>query len=131
MGGDAGRPPRQALPRARRITRGSEIRGIFQRGKRSRTAHLDVFDSASPGAHARVAVIVPRYGRRVVDRNRVKRRLREIARREILPHLDAGGLAADVLVRARREAYGATYRQLHAELTAWVEKRWSHAPSSS
>src|SRR5690606_15366541 len=67
----------QRLPRARRITRGDEIRALFRRGKRSRTAHLDVFHSASPVSYPRVGVVVPRYKRRVVERNLVKRRLRE------------------------------------------------------
>src|SRR5690606_7192325 len=72
----------ESLPRARRITRSSEIRNLLRRGKRSRTAHLDVFDSPSPLAFARVGLVVPRHRRRIVDRNLLKRRLREILRRE-------------------------------------------------
>jgi ribonuclease P protein component len=74
--------------------------------------------------------VVPRYGRPVVDRNRVKRRLREILRREVLPALDGAHVAADVLVRARREAYDAAYGQLRDELVIWVEKRCSGASCS-
>lgn len=121
----------QRLPRARRITRGDEIRALFRRGKRSRTAHLDVFDSASPVAHPRVGVIVPRYRQTVVRRNRVKRRLREILRRDVLPRLDEAGLALDVLVRARREAYDARFAELREELVRWTDRRLSRAASSS
>ncbi|HET9982359.1 MAG TPA: ribonuclease P protein component [Longimicrobiales bacterium] len=116
------------LPRARRITRGREIRALFQRGKRSRTAHLDVFDFASPVAHPRLGVVVPKHKHSGVERNRLKRRLREILRREVMPRLDAAGLNLDVLVRARREAYGAGFSELAAELTHWMEKRCSRAP---
>ena len=121
-GGGGGR-----LPRSRRITRGTEIRTLFGRGKRSRTAHLDVLDSASPLAFARVGVVVPRYRRPVVERNVVKRRLREILRTEVLPRLGAAGLALDVLVRARREAYGVPFAELRAELVEWTERRCSRA----
>lgn len=58
----------------------------------------------------------------------VKRRLKEALRREVLPRLAVAGAARDVLVRARREAYGCTYAQLASELTEWVERRW---PGSS
>ncbi len=126
-----GQRKRQAFPRSRRIARGSEIREILLRGKRSRTPHLDVFGSTSPREHSRAGVIVPRYGRRVVDRNRVKRRLREILRREVLPRLSGMGLTVDVLVRARREAYGVSYVQLREELLEWVNKRRSQGSSSS
>ncbi|HEU5210935.1 MAG TPA: ribonuclease P protein component [Longimicrobiales bacterium] len=127
----ASRGGRQRLPRERRLTRGTEIKAVFRRGKRSRTAHLDVFDSASPVAHPRVGVIVPRYRQTVVRRNRVKRRLRELLRREVLPRLEEAGLALDVLVRARREAYDARFTELREELERWTDRRLSRAASSS
>ena len=118
------------LPRERRIAHGALIRDILRRGKRSGTAHLDVFDSPSPVRHPRVGVIVPRHKHTIVERNKVKRRLREALRLEVLPRLDAAGVAADVIVRARREAYGVPYGELRAELVKWTEKRCSRARSS-
>ncbi|MEJ2218466.1 MAG: ribonuclease P protein component [Gemmatimonadota bacterium] len=115
----------EKLPRARRITRGGEIRSLFRRGKRSRTVHLDVFDSASPFSYARVGLVVPRHGRTAVERNRLKRRLREITRRRLLPGLDAAGLALDVLIRARARGYDAAYTELRQELDEWLARRRS------
>jgi len=119
------------LPRALRITQGREIRALFQRGKRSRTAHLDVFDSASPVAYSRVGVVVPRYKRSVVVRNLVKRRVREILRQFIVPRLLDESLALDVLVRVRREGYEASFAELKQELEKWLERRCSRVSSSS
>jgi ribonuclease P protein component len=116
------------LPRERRITRGSEIREMFKRGKRSRTRHLDVLDSDSPASFARVGVVVPRYGHTAVRRNLLKRRLKEALRLELVPRLDGAGAARDVLVRARREAYDAGYGELASQLRRWAEDRW---PASS
>lgn len=65
--------------------------------------------------------MVPKHGRRIVDRNLLKRRLREIGRREILPSLDARDARKDVLVRARREAYAASFEVLSRELKQAVE----------
>lgn len=56
-----------------------------------------------------------------MDRNRIKRRLREIGRRAILPALTDQGFALDVLVRARREAYAATFEALDGEFRRAVE----------
>jgi ribonuclease P protein component len=116
------------LPRERRITRGSEIRDMFKRGKRSRTRHLDVLDSDSPASFARVGVVVPRYGNTAVRRNLLKRRLKEALRQELVPRLDGAAAARDVLVRARREAYDAEYGDLATQLRRWAEERW---PASS
>ena len=127
MAGAPGQRDRR-FPRARRITRGSEIRELFKRGRRSRTPHLDVLDSDSPVSHSRAGVVVPKYGQTGVRRNQVKRRLKEALRREVLPRLDAAAIRRDVLVRARRDAYGAEYSELVGELRRWLEERW---PDSS
>jgi hypothetical protein len=38
-------------------------------------------------------------------------------------------LAVDVLVRARREAYGVPFAALRDELLGWFDHRWSRASS--
>ena len=82
-------------------------------GKRRRTDHLDLFTRASPAGQSRLAVIVPRYRHTAVQRNQLRRRLREIGRRQVLPVLRA---PTDIAVRARATAYAATFQQLRAEL---------------
>jgi ribonuclease P protein component len=59
-------------------------------------------------------MVVPTHGRCSVERNRVKRRLTELVRRELLAHLGS----MDVLIRARREAYGATFDELRKDVQA-------------
>ena len=76
-------------------------------------------------------MVVPRYRQTVVRRNLVKRRVREILRREVLPRLEEAGLVLDVLVRARREAYDARFADLREELERWTDRRLSRAASSS
>jgi len=112
---------RERLPRAARIRRTTEIRALLERGKRVRTTHLDVFSAPSPASFSRLGLIVPKHGRNIVERNRLKRRLREIGRRRVLPVLAAGGTATDVLIRARRSAYGAGFEMLAQEITEAVE----------
>lgn len=127
----AGTPDGQRFPRAVRLTRGSEIRDVLRKGKRSGTAHLDVFAAASPLSHLRVGLIVPRFGHSAVDRNLVKRRLREIVRRDFVPKLQRMGVTTDIILRARRNAYGVPYGELRDELIQLADRRWLREPSSS
>ncbi len=56
-----------------------------------------------------------------MERNKLKRRLREIGRRQILPLLDRSAAPRDVLLRARGRAYGLTFRELEEDVRAAVE----------
>jgi len=81
-----------------------------------------VFISSSPVAYARVGLVVPKHRRTVVERNRLKRRLREAVRLELLPRLQDEGAAYDVLFRARPEAYKTSYEQLRQEVVQVAEE---------
>jgi ribonuclease P protein component len=72
---------------------------------------------ANSTGHSRIGLIVGRHQSSAVARNRLRRRLREIWR----CHIRAAVPAWDVVVRARREAYRASFDQLRAELTGWRE----------
>ena len=63
--------------------------------------------------HARVGLVVPMYGHSAVERNRLKRRLREIVRTQLLPCLPP----VDFLIRSRPSAYGVEFPILVDELT--------------
>lgn len=57
---------------------------------------------------------MPRYRHTAVERNRVKRRLREIVRVDLLPAVR--GL--ELVIRARPEAYDASHAQLRDDIVA-------------
>jgi ribonuclease P protein component len=83
------------------------------------TESLDARVAASLLLHPRVGVVVPKHGRNIVDRNRVKRRLRELIRLRLLPAIGP----VDVLVRAKPEAYHSTFDELAIQvetLASWV-----------
>lgn len=118
----SGAPGRFRLPPSSRVTRPRDIRALLRKGKRKKTSHLDVFFLSSGDQRVRLGLVVPKHRQRVVDRNRVKRRLREAGRREVLPRLRSAGWVGDLLIRARREAYGASYQQLRSELIEMAEE---------
>jgi ribonuclease P protein component len=67
----------------------------------------------------RIGIIVPKHQHSAVERNRVKRRLRELARIELVPAL-RGQTARDVAIRARPEAYRATFPALRDDVRTLV-----------
>lgn len=85
-------------------------------------SELDVFLAASATSCARFGVIVPKHGHNIVDRNRLRRRLREIGRLEVLPRLDTYSRDLDFLVRAGREAYHVPFHQLRNQLVKLTEE---------
>lgn len=76
------------------------------------TERLEARASASLFLHPRVGVVVPKHRHKVVDRNRVKRRLRELVRTALLPELGR----VDLLIRAKPEAYGSTFSELTSDV---------------
>jgi ribonuclease P protein component len=65
--------------------------------------------------HPRMGLIVPKFQASAVARNRLRRRLREIWRRDLQPRQSD----LDLVIRARREAYGAGFDELRAQLLTW------------
>lgn len=108
----------------RKVHKGSEIRDIFRRGSRSRGPYFDVFELRSERPRSRVGIIVPKHRRRIVDRNLLRRRLRELVRQEVLPAVGSWGLPSrDLILRARPEAYDASFAELCLEIRRWLERR--------
>lgn len=63
-------------------------------------------------------MIVRKEGQTAADRNRVKRRLRELVRLYLLP---VGG-SIDVVFRTRDEAYAASFEELRIDLVEVVKR---------
>ena len=68
-------------------------------------------------------MVVPKYKRTGVERNRLKRRLREIARTRLLPALGARSVPpVDLVIRALPDAYGASFDRLRDEAVQAAER---------
>ena len=63
-------------------------------------------------------MIVAKHGHTIVERNLLKRRLKELARTRIIPQLNA----VDVVVRSLPVAYGASFDVLEAEVSKIVQE---------
>jgi ribonuclease P protein component len=89
------------------------------------TECLEARVSASLLLHPRVGVVVPKHGRNIVDRNRTKRRLRELIRLRLLPVIGR----VDLLVRAKPDAYRSSFDALALQVDAiasWAARVTTH-----
>lgn len=85
---------------------------MLRTGRRVRARLFDVKRLDSPLGHVRVAIVVPKFGFTAVRRNKLKRRMRELTRALVLPQ----PVSCDLLVRARRDAYDASFETLREEI---------------
>jgi len=108
---------KQRFRKRNRLTRGAEIQTVTRTGARAGTASLDVRVLTTTAESSRVGFVVPKYGHSAVERNQLKRRLRELTRVLILPvlHPTDGPARLDVVIRARPSAYGSSPEALRAE----------------
>lgn len=107
--------------RAQRLSHAPDIEIVKRTGKRVKSGLLDVRVTASPSLCARVGIIVPKYGHIIVERNRLRRRVREIVRTRMLPTLQLTP-PTDVLVRALPRAYSASFEVLEREIDGIIAR---------
>jgi ribonuclease P protein component len=72
-----------------------------------------------------LGLLVPRLGQTAVARNRLRRRLKELWRKELQHSLPT----VDVLFRARKESYEASFAQLRASVLGWASTLAEPRPS--
>jgi ribonuclease P protein component len=80
-----------------------------------RTGHLEFLWTDNAAGLPRMGLIVPKFQSTGVARNRLRRRLKELWRRDV----QGTTPPIDLLVRARREAYLASFATLRSEVHTW------------
>ena len=114
------------LPRDARIQKSRDFRAIYQTRRaypaKLLVLHLRKLAESERGAPVRFGfVISKKSARKSHDRNRLKRRLREICRTVIIPAINQGKFA-DVLLVARSDAAAADFKTLLDEVNHLCRK---------
>nr|WP_301289098.1 ribonuclease P protein component [Natronocella acetinitrilica] len=110
------------FPRTNRLLRARDFRAVFQNAERVSDRHFTVLFCRGSSIHARLGMAVPKRAvPRAVDRNRIKRQVRESFRlnRSRLPPMDVVVLAR----AAARSATGPDLKQALGRLWQRVLKR--------
>ena len=101
---------RHGFPRQVRLLRGSDYRRVYSKGRRRSLGFLVAFSLANEKPFSRIGLTVPRALGGAVDRNLLKRRLREASRRH-LPELGPGW---DIIFNPRLSAKPVSFARLEA-----------------
>jgi ribonuclease P protein component len=110
----SGSPGRATFPRSRRLLRHSDFEVVYKGGKRQFAAHLTVFYFVRRDSEgARVGFTVGKFLGCAVERNRVRRRLREAVR----AHYGQLASGLDVVVHAKQSALNASLVELASEIS--------------
>jgi ribonuclease P protein component len=107
---------RARFPQAARLLRHADFERVYERGQRHFARHMTFF-FLSGGSEARVGFTVGRALGGAVQRNRIKRRLREAVRRE-RQRLD---LAVDVVVNPKKSVLHASFTEITQDVSRAFE----------
>ena len=107
----------RGLPAAHRIRRRAEFERIYAGGAKVHGRYMTLFVMVNGAATPRLGVAATRKLGSAVDRNRAKRRARELFRRR----KDIGGF--DIVIVPRREMLDAPFAALEAEYVALLARR--------
>jgi ribonuclease P protein component len=102
------------FPRHRKLLRHGDFQQVYQQGRRQFAPHMTLFYRARvlEGSGPRVGLTVGRVLGGAVERNRIKRRLREAVRAS-LPALTA---AVDVVINPKKSVLDMDFATLRAEV---------------
>ncbi|MFQ6103964.1 MAG: ribonuclease P protein component [Candidatus Glassbacteria bacterium] len=109
----------EALPRDVRITKKADFERAKGEGVWIRGSSFDLIFKKGPLDVTRLGIIVPLYSHKVVERNRLKRIVREVMRRFVMPEMIE---PYDIVVKAKRNAYEADYKSIQLELRGLASK---------
>jgi ribonuclease P protein component len=104
----------QRFPKARRVRRRGEFQQVFDKGTRVHGRYFTVLMAPSDAAQPRLGIVASRKLGGAVARNRAKRLIREVFRRNPVP----GRQGVDVVVIPRRELFDASYASLQTDFLA-------------
>ncbi|OLB23531.1 MAG: ribonuclease P protein component [Acidobacteriales bacterium 13_2_20CM_55_8] len=104
---------RARFSRSSRLLRHADFERVYKQGQRHFAAHMTVFYlRRAQGDAARVGFTVGRVLGGAVDRNRMKRRLREAVRRHLPP-----GVPVDVVINPKKSLLTAEFTELLDEVS--------------
>jgi ribonuclease P protein component len=105
---------RNRFPRAARLLRHADFERAYKQGRRHFTAHMTVFyRQRDEGSGLRVGFTVGRVLGGAVQRNRIKRRLREAVRL----NWPEGHVAADMVIHPKKSVLQVDFSELQEEIS--------------
>jgi len=106
------------FPRSRRLARQHEFRRLYRTGNRKSSKSLTVYTCPVQGRRGKVGIVAGKRLGKAVERNRIRRRIREAIR------TNQRGIKAnkDLLIVAKPPALGLPCRELTGQLLELLRK---------
>ena len=117
--------PRASWDRAARLVRKADFEAVYRRGARLKSSQFVIFYCANGAARSRFGISVKKALGGAVVRNRIRRRIREILRRNSSEILSGW----DFVMHPRRSVASANFAALQAELVGLLRGVRAPLPS--
>jgi ribonuclease P protein component len=117
------------FPKSRRLLKHADFQRVYQTGRRQFTGNMTVFflrREAAPEESSRVGLTVGKVLGGAVERNRIKRRMREAVR---LSHVTCEG-PIDIVFNPRKSVLTLPFRELVKEVTRGLRLAGQRARSA-
>jgi len=114
------------FPKQVRLLRSVEFRKVYEQGRRRSLDFLLAFALQNGKSVSRIGLTVPRAVGNSVERNRIKRRLREVVRKR-LPELGPGW---DIVFNARQSANRVDFQAFDQTVSKFLESLRTGQPGA-
>jgi ribonuclease P protein component len=111
----------EKFPKTNRILKRGHFRLVYDRGRKLQSRYFTAFVMAGEGTQARIGITVTRKIGKSTERNRARRLLREVFRKNkwLVPP------GVDIVFNAKRALVEASYRDLEVDFVAFFERMGS------
>lgn len=117
--------PSERFPKGRRVRRRGEFQRVFDASLRTQGRYLTILVAPNAAGTTRLGIVASRKLGDAVRRNRAKRLIREVFRRNS-PATSGSGF--DVVVIPRRELFAATYEHLETDFRTALKRSATRLP---
>lgn len=118
---------KRGFPKSGRLLKHADFEQVYKQGRRHFARHMTVFYLGREHGGIRVGFTVSKALGGAVDRNRMRRRLREAVRLAGMPN----GIAVDVVINPKKTLLRAEFAELSGEIvkafeviTAYANQEW-------
>jgi ribonuclease P protein component len=109
----------QCFGKSRRVRRRAEFQHAFSVGTRTHGKYVTLVIAPNPTGHPRLGLVASRKVGNAVARNRAKRLMREVFRKNVPP---GTAVAIDIVAIPRREFFEADYAALERDLVSAIRR---------
>jgi ribonuclease P protein component len=117
----------QGFPKTNRILRRSEFRSVYQKGRIFRANFFNAFVMENGGGASRLGITTTRKMGNAVKRNRARRLLREVFRKN--KSSVPGGI--DIVLNAKDSIIEVAYREIESDFISFLKRAGNCSESYS